>query len=72
MSQTDYMIAEPRKYCSPEVYDGEPQGRAADVFSLGCIFLEMVTVICGMHLDQFVDYRSQTADGDDSFHGNLD
>jgi serine/threonine protein kinase len=72
MSQTDGIIARSRKYCSPEVYDGELRGRAADVFSLGCIFLEMATVICGIHLDQFADWRSQTPDGDDSFHGNLE
>jgi serine/threonine protein kinase len=71
MSQTDGLIAKSRKYCSPEVYGGEPRGRAADVFSLGCVFSEMVTVLCNISLDQFADFRSQNPDGDDSFHDNL-
>jgi serine/threonine protein kinase len=48
LSQTSGLIALTRKYCSPEVYDGEPRGRAADVFSLGCVFLEIATVIQGL------------------------
>jgi serine/threonine protein kinase len=71
MSQTDGLIAKSRKYCSPEVYDGEPQGRAADVFSLGCVFLEMATILCNISLDEFAEHRSQDTDGDDSFHDNL-
>ncbi|KAH9206410.1 kinase-like domain-containing protein, partial [Leptodontidium sp. 2 PMI_412] len=43
LSQTGSLLARTRKYCAPEVYDGEARGRAADVFSLGCIFLEMTT-----------------------------
>lgn len=31
-------------YCAPEVAAERPRGRSSDVFSLGCVFLEMVTV----------------------------
>lgn len=34
-------------YRAPEVADGVRRGRAADVFSLGCVFLEIATVILG-------------------------
>ncbi|KAF2808464.1 kinase-like protein, partial [Mytilinidion resinicola] len=30
-------------YCAPEVADEKRRGRAADIFSLGCVFLEMAT-----------------------------
>ncbi|RKK75275.1 hypothetical protein BFJ69_g7865 [Fusarium oxysporum] len=32
------------EYCAPEVEQGHTRGRSADVFSLGAVFLEMVTV----------------------------
>lgn len=72
MSQTDGLIARSRKYCSPEVYDGELRGRASDIFSLGCIFLEMATVMSAIPLDDFAEWRSRSPDDDDSFHGNLE
>lgn len=34
-----------RKYAAPEVVDQEKRGLAADVFSLGCVLLEIVTAI---------------------------
>jgi serine/threonine protein kinase len=76
LSQTSGLIALTRKYCSPEVYDGEPRGRAADVFSLGCVFLEIATVIQGCSLDEFGEFRSHRTDPqefneDESYHGNL-
>ncbi|KAF2021790.1 kinase-like protein, partial [Aaosphaeria arxii CBS 175.79] len=30
-------------YCSPEVVEWQKRGRAADVFSLGCVFTELLT-----------------------------
>lgn len=32
------------KYCAPEVACWEPRGRAADIFSLGCVFLQIETL----------------------------
>ncbi|KAF2015569.1 kinase-like protein [Aaosphaeria arxii CBS 175.79] len=34
-----------RKYCAPEVVDWEPRNSKSDVFSLGCVFLEMLAVL---------------------------
>lgn len=77
LSQTSGLIALTRKYCAPEVYEGEPRGRAADIFSLGCVFLEIATVIREKSLDDFADFRSRVKDAeeddrDESYHGNLD
>ena len=32
-----------REYCAPEVDKGHTRGRSADIFSLGAVFLEMIT-----------------------------
>ncbi|KAF2172712.1 hypothetical protein M409DRAFT_62436 [Zasmidium cellare ATCC 36951] len=32
------------KYCAPEVAQKQQRGRKADIFSLGCVFLEMITI----------------------------
>jgi serine/threonine protein kinase len=59
------------EYCAPEVADGTMRGRSSDVFSLGCVFLEIISVLSG-----FTDYeqcKTQRQDGaDSSFHANLD
>ena len=38
-----------RKFASPEVIRQELRGHPADVFSLGCVFLEMMTTLCDYH-----------------------
>ncbi|KAI9697048.1 MAG: hypothetical protein M1836_005009 [Candelina mexicana] len=43
-------------YAAPEVHSGEPRGRAADMFSLGCVFLEMATVMLGESLSNFHNF----------------
>ncbi|KAF2184141.1 kinase-like protein, partial [Zopfia rhizophila CBS 207.26] len=34
-----------RKYCAPEVNDWEPRNSKSDVFSLGCVFLEILSAL---------------------------
>jgi serine/threonine protein kinase len=38
------------KYCAPEVGNYEPRNYSSDIWSLGCVFLEMVTIIKGESL----------------------
>ena len=54
------------KYFAPEVSRFEPRGRSADIYSLGCVFLEMAKVYYGESLASFEEFR--TLDGDRSFH----
>ncbi|KAI9867430.1 MAG: hypothetical protein M1813_008988 [Trichoglossum hirsutum] len=69
-SQTDSDTAKSPIYCAPEVHQGAKRGRSADIFSTGCVFLDMYTVLCRRGVDEFSDYRRQ--DGEDaSFHSNL-
>ena len=69
-SQTDGRTSLTPRYCAPEVYNYESRGRSADVFSLGCVFLEILTVLAGQHPHDFTEFRSVESD-DDSFHANL-
>lgn len=39
------------KYCAPEVAHRLGRGRSADIFSLGCVFIELITVELGSSLD---------------------
>lgn len=57
------------KYCAPEVATYEPRGRAADIYSLGCVFLEMETVYRGVSLLEFDTLRKEN-DVDSSFQAN--
>ncbi|TVY19176.1 Calcium/calmodulin-dependent protein kinase I [Lachnellula arida] len=58
-SQTDAEILRTPKYCPLEVWNRETHGRAADIFAMGCVFMEMFTVLSGIDLDVFSDFRSQ-------------
>lgn len=70
-SQTDGPTSRTPRYCAPEVYAHNQRGRSADIFSLGCVFLEILTVYADNDLQHFADVRR--GDGDDeSFHANLE
>jgi serine/threonine protein kinase len=72
-SQTDGPTSLTPKYCAPEVYEYELRGRSSDIFSLGCVYTEMLTVVAGIEgksLTEFVDFR-RNEDDDESFHKNL-
>src|SRR6266516_8012920 len=45
------------------------RGRSADIFSLGCVFLETWTVWAGESLEEFAELRSSHID--ESYHANL-
>jgi serine/threonine protein kinase len=75
-SQTEGPTAMSVKYCAPEVARFESRGRSADIFSMGCVFYEMATVIMGFSVDKafslekFEDFRCGDGD-DDSFQANI-
>ncbi|KAF2643350.1 kinase-like protein [Massarina eburnea CBS 473.64] len=57
------------KYFAPEVATYKPNGRAADIFSLGCVLLEMHTLYLTETLDVLRHLRIAH---DKSFQANLD
>lgn len=70
-SQTDDPIPRTPKYCAPEVWERGMYGRAADIFSLGCVFTEMLTPLAGKDLDEFADFRSQGGERKGAFRESL-
>ena len=43
-------------YCAPEVAENEPRNTSADVWSLGCVFLEMTTILSGLEINDMREY----------------
>jgi serine/threonine protein kinase len=58
-------------YAAPEQITERQRGPPADVFALGCIFLDMVTAAKGMEPSVLAAYRSEESH-DASFHANLE
>lgn len=70
-SQTDGPVSRTPRYCAPEVYAFEPRGRASDIFSLGCVYLEMLTVLDDRDLDELSDCcRGEGME--DAYHASMD
>lgn len=65
-----------RKYASPEMKDRRmPRDDPSDVFSLGCVFLEMATLLRGENLTRFSEYYTTTVNvsaKDEAYHRNLE
>lgn len=57
------------KYFSPEVASYDPSGSASDIFAMGCIFLEIITLCMGYSLETTQALRARE---DKSFQANLD
>lgn len=65
-----------RKYASPEMKDRRmPRDDPSDVFSLGCVFLEMATLLLGENLTRFSEYYTRTVNisaKDEAYYRNLE
>ncbi|KAF2842604.1 kinase-like protein, partial [Patellaria atrata CBS 101060] len=59
-------------YLAPEALSRRAVNRVGDIFSLGCVFLCMLTAVKGQSVAKFQAYRGQSASRDPSFHANLD
>jgi serine/threonine protein kinase len=72
--ETDSPIPFTRTYAAPEVAIQDTRGFSADIFSLGCVLLEMIaTLISNPALNQrqrLADARTSES-GDTSYHANL-
>jgi serine/threonine protein kinase len=64
-----------KPYAAPEVVKDWPRGLAADVFSLGCVFAEMLATICSSSKsslwDELQSVRESNEDGDTSYSENI-
>lgn len=64
-------------YCAPEVVSWEKRSRPADIFSLGCVFSEMATVLMGSPVSDYFEFRckpSESSAGGEThaYHTTLD
>lgn len=58
-------------YAAPEVARGGPKNQSADLWSLGCVFLEMCTALKGLSVEQMREYFNDRTENT-SFHDNID
>ena len=61
------------QYFAPEYQSGERYGRSADVFALGCVFSEMLTVANYKSIDEYKNWRRppQATHGSFAFRNSL-
>lgn len=46
-----------KRYCAPEAFDSKGgRNRASDIWSMGCVFLEMATVLCNRTLSELEEF----------------
>lgn len=60
-----------RSYASPEVIRQDVRGFPADIFSLGCVILEMLSAVTGRK-ELLLRVRQANAEGDQSYQANVD
>ncbi|KAI9703585.1 MAG: hypothetical protein M1836_007355 [Candelina mexicana] len=58
-------------YAAPELVRYDRRNTSADVFSLGCVYMEMLTCLSKKTLSQFREYRTNE-DGNQAYHANID
>ncbi len=56
-------------YCPPEVRSSKPRGREADIWSLGCVFLEVSTWLAGYSTQALRNFRG--SDKSQPYHVNF-
>ena len=61
-STTTDNTAKTKIYCAPEVANWEPRNSSSDIWSLGCVFLEMYSVLKGKTLAQLRGYLKLRSD----------
>jgi serine/threonine protein kinase len=44
------------RYCAPEMVAEQPRSSSSDIWSLGCVFLEMVTVLKGEVVEDLIEF----------------
>ncbi|KAI1489168.1 kinase-like domain-containing protein [Biscogniauxia mediterranea] len=52
-----------KRYCAPEVAQFQPRNSSSDIWSLGCVFLEIVTVLKGQTISGLLDFLGNDSRG---------
>jgi len=59
------------RYCAPEVADYLPRSYPSDIWSLGCVFLEMLSVVKGETVECMREFFLDRGTRKESFRKNL-
>lgn len=71
-SSTGTVDAKCYMYCAPEIAAEKSRGRPSDIFSLGCVFLEMATALMAQDpLTLKSLHNAVIANGRKAYHANL-
>jgi serine/threonine protein kinase len=60
-----------KKYQAPEVADNLPRNSSSDIWSLGCVFLEMWSVLSGKSLDILTNYLQNHGTRSEYYYNNI-
>ncbi|KAF2800697.1 hypothetical protein K505DRAFT_412748 [Melanomma pulvis-pyrius CBS 109.77] len=60
------------RYSAPEVAAHEPRNSSADIWSLGCVFLELWSVLCGKTTSNLTKYMTTSGSCSHFYYQNLD
>jgi tetratricopeptide (TPR) repeat protein len=60
-----------KKYQAPEVAAGVARNSSSDIWSLGCVFLEMWSVLSGKSLDMLTDHFQNHGTCSEQYHSNI-
>jgi len=71
-SQTETYPGKTPMYASPEVAAYNVHGRSSDIFSLGCVLLEMATVYSGLTVESLKMVIRGNSEVSSVYHTNLD
>jgi serine/threonine protein kinase len=59
-------------YAAPETIENDNRPFQSDIFSLGCVFSEMITLVMGQNLQDFRIHRTNPSNPDGAFHLCID
>ncbi|MCJ1307514.1 hypothetical protein MMC25_001160 [Agyrium rufum] len=71
-SATTSLASNTPRYCSPEVDDGSRRDEASDVWSMGCVFYEIISVLRGSSTTALKEFFKKTGSRRSNFKDNPD
>lgn len=71
-STTTAEVVKSPRYCSPELAAYRPRNTASDIWSLGCVFLEMWTVIRERTVTELTAHLESTGSRSNLYHSNIE
>lgn len=67
----DSMPLMTRKYSAPEMLNDGPRGSPSDIWSLGCVYLEIITILKGRTLEDMEEFFRKYEPGSVIFANNI-